>query len=106
MIETRAAFEDVDAIAAVDGVDALFIGPFDLSLSLGMTIDELLAATGDDDPIPTIVASGARHGKHVIAFAGVPSRVPAFEAFGIAALAVATDLALLRLGAERALGID
>ena len=104
MIETRGALEDVDAIAAVDGVDALFIGPFDLSLSLGMTIDELLAATGDDDPIPTVVASGARHGKHVIAFAGVPSRAPAFEAFGITALAVATDLALLRLGAERAMG--
>lgn len=32
-IETREAFEDVENIAAVDGVDALFIGPFDLGMS-------------------------------------------------------------------------
>ena len=29
-IETKEAFESVDEIAAVDGVDVLFIGPFDL----------------------------------------------------------------------------
>ena len=44
--------------------------------------------------------------QDVIAFAGVPERAPAFRAFGIEALAVATDLALLRLGADRALGND
>lgn len=36
MIETREAVEDVEHIAAVEGVDALFIGPYDLSLSLGI----------------------------------------------------------------------
>ncbi|KAA1473598.1 Phosphoenolpyruvate/pyruvate domain-containing protein [Dentipellis sp. KUC8613] len=34
-IESREAVENVEAIAAVEGVDALFIGPFDLSISLG-----------------------------------------------------------------------
>jgi 4-hydroxy-2-oxoheptanedioate aldolase len=34
-IESAMAVENVDAIAAVDGVDALFIGPNDLSASLG-----------------------------------------------------------------------
>lgn len=29
-IETREALESVDEIAAVDGIDGLFIGPFDL----------------------------------------------------------------------------
>lgn len=29
-IETKEALEAVDEIAAVDGVDVLFIGPFDL----------------------------------------------------------------------------
>ncbi|MBZ5565252.1 MAG: hypothetical protein LAP13_22885 [Acidobacteriia bacterium] len=36
MIETREALEDVERIAAVEGVDALFIGPYDLTLSLGI----------------------------------------------------------------------
>ncbi|CAK0800630.1 unnamed protein product, partial [Prorocentrum cordatum] len=34
-IETATAVENIEAIAAVDGVDALFIGPSDLSASLG-----------------------------------------------------------------------
>ena len=34
-VETSAAVADIDAIAAVDGVDALYIGPADLGLGLG-----------------------------------------------------------------------
>lgn len=34
-VETAAAAEDVDAIASVDGVDALYIGPADLGLGIG-----------------------------------------------------------------------
>ncbi len=36
-IETLGAVEECDAIAAIDGVDLLFIGPVDLSQSLGVT---------------------------------------------------------------------
>jgi 2-keto-3-deoxy-L-rhamnonate aldolase RhmA len=35
-IETKTAVECVDEIAAVDGVDVLFVGPLDLSVSLGV----------------------------------------------------------------------
>ena len=35
-IETLGALEDVDAIAAIDGVDLLFVGPADLSQALGV----------------------------------------------------------------------
>jgi 4-hydroxy-2-oxoheptanedioate aldolase len=35
-IETRQALESVEEIAAVDGVDVLFVGPLDLSVSLGV----------------------------------------------------------------------
>lgn len=36
MIEEREAVEDIDAILTVSGVDAVFVGPGDLSLSLGV----------------------------------------------------------------------
>jgi 4-hydroxy-2-oxoheptanedioate aldolase len=36
MIETRQAVDAVDAIAAVPGIDALYVGPADLSLTLGL----------------------------------------------------------------------
>lgn len=34
-VETQAALDNLDAIAAVDGVDGVFIGPSDLSASMG-----------------------------------------------------------------------
>ena len=36
MLETREAFDDFEAICAVPGVDAVYAGRFDLSLSLGL----------------------------------------------------------------------
>jgi 4-hydroxy-2-oxoheptanedioate aldolase len=35
MIETKQALDNLDAILEVDGIDAVYIGPSDLSLSLG-----------------------------------------------------------------------
>lgn len=35
MVETPGAFDDVAAIAAVPGVDAVYVGPYDLALSTG-----------------------------------------------------------------------
>jgi 4-hydroxy-2-oxoheptanedioate aldolase len=34
-VETRTALDNLEAIAAVDGVDGVFIGPSDLSASMG-----------------------------------------------------------------------
>ena len=36
MIETAAALRNLDDILAVDGIDAVYVGPFDLSISLGL----------------------------------------------------------------------
>lgn len=59
-IETKEALEQVDAIAAVPGVDVLFIGPNDLSISLGVagppTSPTMVSA------IEKIVAACQRHG--------------------------------------------
>lgn len=38
-IETREALEDVENIAAVEGVDVLFVGPFDLGNNIGRPIE-------------------------------------------------------------------
>lgn len=46
MIETRAGLENAERIAAVDGVSFVFIGPGDLSLSLG--IDDSKPSALDD----------------------------------------------------------
>lgn len=63
-IESRAGLEQLEAIAAVDGVDGLFIGPADLSASLGFlgnsAAPEVQAAI--EDAIARIVRSGRSAG--------------------------------------------
>lgn len=60
-IETPTALENVDAIAAVPGVDVLFIGPGDLSLRLGCGAgvnDSRMSAAQQ-----TVAAAARKHGK-------------------------------------------
>ncbi|MGL5930915.1 MAG: aldolase/citrate lyase family protein, partial [Dermatophilaceae bacterium] len=93
MVETRAGLEAADAIAATEGVDGLFIGPNDLTLSLGaasMTSEDVLAAVRE------VVDAARRHRRIAGAFTGDR----AFER-GIPALdliAVDTDVAVLQAG--------
>lgn len=105
MIETVGALEAVEEIAALEGVGLLFLGPVDLSLSLGISIDELLDDDSPSGPVPRIRAAAHRNGSEVAAFAGDPSRVPALRALGIDRIAVATDIAVVSLGAQRVLDL-
>lgn len=62
-IETKEALDEVDAIAAVPGIDVLFVGPFDLGNNIGRPIiggemhDDLQAA------IKTILDAARKAGK-------------------------------------------
>jgi 4-hydroxy-2-oxoheptanedioate aldolase len=40
MVEAASALDDLDAVLAVEGIDGVYVGPGDLSLSLGLTGDE------------------------------------------------------------------
>ncbi len=40
MVEAATALDDLDAVLAVEGLDGVYVGPGDLSLSLGLTGDE------------------------------------------------------------------
>jgi 4-hydroxy-2-oxoheptanedioate aldolase len=66
-VETRQGLENLDAILAVDGVDAVFIGPADLAASLGHLGDaghpEVRAAI--EDAVTRIAASGKAAGVFV-----------------------------------------
>ncbi|GAA3602410.1 4-hydroxy-2-oxoheptanedioate aldolase [Marihabitans asiaticum] len=105
MIETAGALEAVEEIAALDGVGMLFLGPVDLSLALDRSVADLLSDTRDEAPVPRIRRAAERHRKAVAAFAGHPDGVPAMRAQGIDRIAVATDIAIVALGAQRALAL-
>jgi 2-keto-3-deoxy-L-rhamnonate aldolase RhmA len=60
-IETKEALENLDAIASVDGVDLLFVGPQDLTLSLGRLDDRKHPTV--QHAMRTVVETCERHGK-------------------------------------------
>jgi 2-dehydro-3-deoxyglucarate aldolase/4-hydroxy-2-oxoheptanedioate aldolase len=61
-IETLGALNDVDAIAAIEGVDLLFVGPADMSQSLGVVgkYDHVKVW----EAIDAVAAACKRHGTH------------------------------------------
>ncbi len=97
-VETAEALERIDAIAAVEGVDGLFIGPADLAASLGHAGDlmhpEVVAAV--EDGIARIRAAGKP--------AGILTLDQAFAtrciALGTVFTAVGTDGGILSRGAD------
>ena len=97
-IETRLGLENLEAIAAVEGVDGLFIGPADLSASLGFLGDPTAPPVSQaiDDAIRRIVASGKAAG---ILFGDEALAARAIEQ-GARFVAVGTDVGLLRRGAD------
>jgi 4-hydroxy-2-oxoheptanedioate aldolase len=103
MIESAAALESVEEIAAVDGVDQLFVGPYDLSLTLGTTVSALLDDDSEASPLTRIVQAATAYRRTVGGFAGTPELAERFRERGISCLAVASDLWITAEGASAAL---
>jgi 4-hydroxy-2-oxoheptanedioate aldolase len=62
MIETKPAIEQLDDILSVPGIAAVYVGPADLSLTLGLPPGMDNDAPEFDEALKTIVDSCARHG--------------------------------------------
>ena len=62
MIETVAALESIDSIVSVPGVDAVYIGPADLSMSLGLRPGPDNPGEPFDSALAAVVAACNRHG--------------------------------------------
>jgi len=95
MVETPAAVEQVEEIAAVDGVDGIFLGPFDLSIAYGMPISELVDDRGNASPLRRVVAACRRNGIAAGAYGGTLDRSVALRSSGFTMLAVTSDDALV-----------
>jgi 2-keto-3-deoxy-L-rhamnonate aldolase RhmA len=101
-IETRQALEEVDAIAAVDGVDVLFVGPSDLAHALELHCPP-------DDPqlveAATAVAEAAgSHGKTAGVLVGSLEQLRPYHEVGFRFLGCNSDGGLLTAGAFRLAG--
>ncbi len=94
MIETAEALASVEEIANVPGVDALFVGPFDLSVALGLP-------PGDNDGQPAFdeaiarVAAAARNAGVATAVLSNVRVAPLRISQGFQMISVTTDIAAL-----------
>lgn len=103
MIETAQALDNLDAILSVEGLDAVYIGPSDLSLSLGCK-----PAFDDVDPpvaqaIDHIVARARAHGIVAGIHNGTPEAALARIAKGFQFVTVSSDARLIAAGAQQVL---
>ena len=100
-LETPQAVSQLEAIAAVDGVDALFLGPADLSGALG------LPGKLGDPQVNAVMADAARRcravGKPVGTVGGTAEVVAQYRAMGFDFLAIASDMGLLMRAARESL---
>jgi 4-hydroxy-2-oxoheptanedioate aldolase len=101
MIETEEALDNLEAIAAVPGLDGLFVGPSDLSIALskGAKIDRLGESTLT--AMKKVVAACQKNKLVPAAFAGTLDSIETYSKLGFTFLAGPTDTDLMRAGAER-----
>ena len=92
MVETAAGLHHAADIAAVDGVDGIFIGPYDLSMSLGCKPGEEPVMTA----IASVVETVRSTGKIVGMFTGRPDLLALAPTLDL--VAVDTDVTALRRG--------
>ena len=100
-IESAGAVDEVDEIAATDGVDVLFVGPADLSHSLGVPGQfghkTYLAA------LDAVIAACNAHGKSAGILVYDPAIVPGLLELGFRFVGIGADGALVSAGAHATL---
>jgi len=94
MLETPEALSRADEIAAIDGIDALTIGPSDLAKNMGIQGSPDQARIIDEKRME-MIAAAKRHGKHVALLVGNDEQAKRWIAEGVLILAYRTDTSLL-----------
>ncbi|PHH89496.1 hypothetical protein CDD83_5961 [Cordyceps sp. RAO-2017] len=94
-IETREALEAVDEIAAVEGIDVLFIGPFDLGNNIGHPILNGIMAPELEDAMARILAACRKAGKKCGIYSTDGRQAKMFADQGYDMISVATDYTAL-----------
>lgn len=103
MIETAQALDNLDAICSVEGLDAVYIGPSDLSLSLGCkpVFDDVEPKVAQ--AISHILERARAHGLQAGVHNGRPDVALARAAAGFRFVTVSSDARILAAGSQQIL---
>jgi len=102
MIETVEAMDNLDAILDVEGIDAVYIGPADLSISLGLPPDSDNPDDSFQDALKAVV-DGCKKRGIAPGIHSVPKWAPTRLEQGFQMVTVTSDLGALGSGAAGAL---
>ncbi|MDE2572846.1 MAG: 2,4-dihydroxyhept-2-ene-1,7-dioic acid aldolase [bacterium] len=103
MIETKAAVDRLDDILSTPGLDAIYIGPADLSFSLtGRFGFDHAEGTVQFDAIKAILAAAKRHGVVAGIHTGSPEYAAKMIGMGFALATINSDAKLLEEAARAA----
>lgn len=91
MVETQAGLDNVGEIAAVDGVDVIFVGPVDLASSLGVPG----GSQAHDAAIRTIIDAALAAGRHVGILCADADEAHRYAALGARLLLISVDAVVL-----------
>lgn len=103
MIETREGLDNLEEILATPGLDAVYVGPSDLSLALGCrpTLDDV------DPPVQAaierIVATAREHGKFAGIHNGTPETALKRIELGYRFVTISSDARLMAAGSQQVL---
>ncbi|MEQ8968118.1 MAG: aldolase/citrate lyase family protein [Azospirillaceae bacterium] len=101
MIETKRALDALDEILSVPGLDAIYVGPADLSLALGCT------PTFDQEEKPVVAAieriaeAAARHGVVAGIHNGSPAYAKRMIELGFRFVTIGSDARMMAAGAKQ-----
>ncbi len=97
-IEDPEAVEAIDEIAAVSGIDALFVGRADLTVAYGADSPD---APRVIEAVERVCAAGLRHGRPVGMFLARPGDAPGWTKKGASLFLLESDHSFLLAGARR-----
>lgn len=102
MLETAGAFDHLDEIAAMDGIDALTLGPADLAQDLGV-FGAPEQARVIDAKRDQVIAAARRHGKAAAMLVFSPEQLDQWRKAGVLLLAYSSDVDMLHGGYSAAM---
>lgn len=96
-IEDKEALDAIDEIAAVDNLDALFIGRMDLAVSMGF---DNPAAAPVIEAMEHICGTATRHGRRLGMFLAKADEMPVWQKLGVSLFLIGSDQSFVLTGAR------
>jgi 4-hydroxy-2-oxoheptanedioate aldolase len=103
-IETIEAVKNVEAIAAVDGIDTLFFGPDDMKIRMGISINTPIEESDElTKAMQTVIAAAKGTGKTAGIVAGNEKSCRHAVSLGYRLIVGGSDIGFLRAGSQNRL---